>query len=240
MIAGYGFGAAAAVLSPGGRVSRWLVAIGAVAGGAASLGLALEVFVDRRAVRPRGAHAPLGRGRPRVPARRPGRLLPRPRRSRRRSLRSLRSRVHRGLRRPLLAAAPRRHAQSVSPHHEPGPLRRQRADLPPDVGRHVAHVVLPRPDRDGRAGHHPGRRVVPGHDARGAGAGARRLPAPRGGRDHDRFRRSRAWRRPRCRRRPATWYSSWRSSASAPRRGSSRSTSGFPVPTRRRRATSPP
>jgi hydrogenase-4 component B len=45
MIAGYGLGAAIAALSPGGRVSRWLVAIGAVAGGAASLCLALEVFV---------------------------------------------------------------------------------------------------------------------------------------------------------------------------------------------------
>jgi hydrogenase-4 component B len=45
MIAGYAFGAAAGTLSPGGRVSRWLVATGAVAGGAASLGLALEVFV---------------------------------------------------------------------------------------------------------------------------------------------------------------------------------------------------
>ena len=45
MVAGYGFGAAIAALFPGGRVSRWLVAIGAVAGGAASLGLALEVFV---------------------------------------------------------------------------------------------------------------------------------------------------------------------------------------------------
>jgi len=45
MIAGYGSGAATAALSPGGRVSRWLVAIGAVTGGAASLGLALEVFV---------------------------------------------------------------------------------------------------------------------------------------------------------------------------------------------------
>jgi hydrogenase-4 component B len=46
MLAGYGFGAAAAVLAPGGRSSRWLVAMGAVVGGAAGLTLAVEVFVS--------------------------------------------------------------------------------------------------------------------------------------------------------------------------------------------------
>ncbi len=44
MLAGYGFGAAAAVLGPGGRASRWLVAMGAVVGGVAGLTLAVEVF----------------------------------------------------------------------------------------------------------------------------------------------------------------------------------------------------
>jgi formate hydrogenlyase subunit 3/multisubunit Na+/H+ antiporter MnhD subunit len=45
MLAGYGFGAAAAVLAPGGRASRWLVGMGAVVGGVAGLTLAVEVFV---------------------------------------------------------------------------------------------------------------------------------------------------------------------------------------------------
>jgi hydrogenase-4 component B len=44
MLAGYAFGAVVAVLSPGGGVSRRLVATGAVVGGGAGLGLALEVF----------------------------------------------------------------------------------------------------------------------------------------------------------------------------------------------------
>jgi hydrogenase-4 component B len=45
MLAGYGFGAVAAVLARGGRASRWLVALGVVVGGAAGLGLAVAVFV---------------------------------------------------------------------------------------------------------------------------------------------------------------------------------------------------
>jgi hydrogenase-4 component B len=45
MLAGYAFGAAAAVLSPGGAAARRLVATGAVVGSAAGLGLALQVFV---------------------------------------------------------------------------------------------------------------------------------------------------------------------------------------------------
>jgi len=44
MLAGYAFGAAVAVLSPGGGPARRLVAMGAVVGAGAGLGLALEVF----------------------------------------------------------------------------------------------------------------------------------------------------------------------------------------------------
>ncbi|HEY7436895.1 MAG TPA: hypothetical protein VIE41_17265, partial [Methylomirabilota bacterium] len=45
MLAGYAFGAAVAVLAAGGAAARRLVATGAVVGGGAGLGLALEVFV---------------------------------------------------------------------------------------------------------------------------------------------------------------------------------------------------
>ena len=190
MLAGYGFGAAAAVLAPGGRASRWLVAMGAVVGGVAGLTLAVEVFATGA---PFVLEAPtllsvadglsfrldaLGAfflglvGLVAIPCGLYG------------------VGYYRGVRGPLLAPAPRGHAESVPPHHEPGPLRRQRADLPPDVGGHVAHVVLPRPDRDRGAGHDPRGRMVSGHDARGAGARARRLPAPRGRRADDRLRRS--------------------------------------------------
>ncbi|HUP36761.1 MAG TPA: hypothetical protein VNC82_15110 [Candidatus Limnocylindria bacterium] len=44
MVAGYGVGAAVAVLTAGGGLARRLVAAGAVVGGGAGLGLALEVF----------------------------------------------------------------------------------------------------------------------------------------------------------------------------------------------------
>jgi formate hydrogenlyase subunit 3/multisubunit Na+/H+ antiporter MnhD subunit len=44
MLLGYGIGAAAAVLAPGGRTSRWLVALGAVVGGVGGMTLAVEVF----------------------------------------------------------------------------------------------------------------------------------------------------------------------------------------------------
>src|SRR6266849_7971946 len=46
MLAGYAFGAAVAVLTPGGGVARRLVAAGAVVGSGAGLGLALEVFIS--------------------------------------------------------------------------------------------------------------------------------------------------------------------------------------------------
>jgi hydrogenase-4 component B len=45
MLVGYAFGAAVAVLSPGGGAARRLVAMGAVVGGGAGLGLALTVFI---------------------------------------------------------------------------------------------------------------------------------------------------------------------------------------------------
>jgi formate hydrogenlyase subunit 3/multisubunit Na+/H+ antiporter MnhD subunit len=45
MLTGYALGAALAVLSPGGRVARRLVATGVVVGGGAGLGLALEVLL---------------------------------------------------------------------------------------------------------------------------------------------------------------------------------------------------
>jgi hydrogenase-4 component B len=45
MLVGYAFGAAVAVLSPGGGAARRLVAMGAVVGGGAGLGLALAVFI---------------------------------------------------------------------------------------------------------------------------------------------------------------------------------------------------
>src|SRR6266478_3069252 len=44
MLAGYAFGGAIAVLSPGGGPARRLVAMGAVVGAGAGLGLALGVF----------------------------------------------------------------------------------------------------------------------------------------------------------------------------------------------------
>ena len=46
MLAGYAFGAAVAVLTPGGGIARRLVAAGAVVGSGAGLGLALEVFIS--------------------------------------------------------------------------------------------------------------------------------------------------------------------------------------------------
>ena len=46
MLAGYASGAAGAVLTRGGGVARCLVAVGAVVGGGAGLGLALEVFIS--------------------------------------------------------------------------------------------------------------------------------------------------------------------------------------------------
>ena len=239
MLAGYAFGTAAAVLSPQGarRAPR-----GRDGGGGGRRGGTrprARGLRQRGALRPRGARAPLGRGRPRLPARRAGRLVPGPRRARRHSVRHLRRRVLRGLRGPLLPAAPRRHAESLPPHHEPGPLRRQCADVPPDVGRHVAHVVLPRHDGDRRAGHDPRGRLVSRHDARRAGARARGLPAPRRRRDTTAFGDLRAAAAALS---PATRNAVFLPGApraSAPRRGSSRSTCGFRALIPRRRATSP-
>ena len=169
---------------------RRLVATGAVVGGGAGLALALAVFASGAPfVLEVPALLSIADGLV-VPARRAGCLLSRPRRPRRHSVR------------PSTApGTPRRYEGRYS-------LRLLGAmlnlflltmSLVPCAGNVLTFLlmwegmsltlVLPRPDRDGRAGHDPRGRLVPGHDARGAGARARGLPAPRRRRDTTALRR---------------------------------------------------